>query len=257
MDTKYWGPSGWRLLHLIAENQTVTASHNKKFWSIIPYILPCKFCRASLSTYYEQHPIPSNPKEMGPWLYKIHNCVNAKLREQGQTIIDPPYSIVKKHYRDLLASPCTETSFPGWEFLFCIADNYPGSAPSKPMPDTPEGAERASIGIRNKYNLLTDAERIDAIGTFWSLLPTVLPYTEWRTVWSMHCTAKKEACITDFAGRAAAKRRIWKIKCAMDDALEKHGTDTYYGICREVAAKRSGCSTARRARTCRARPKKQ
>ena len=74
---------------------------------------------------------------------------------------NPPYQAVSTHYRELLGRDCTETVFPGWEFLFCIADNYPGSAPSKPMPDTPgEALEAAAAGRlsakeRNRYHRLS------------------------------------------------------------------------------------------------------
>ncbi len=256
MDTKYWGPSGWKLLHLIAEADTLGGRKiNRTFWESLPYVLPCKFCRASLTEYYEAHPIPTQPADMGEWLYTIHNCVNDKLRSQGQNLPpNPPYQAVSMHYRELLIRDCTETVFPGWEFLFCIADNYPGSAPSKPMPDTPGDAleasrtGRLSAKERNRYNLLSTNQRITMLRRFMSALPAVLPFVYWTELWRQHC--KK-----DFSGRSAAKRTLWCIRCAMDRALHKKSETTYYGLCKELAAKRSGCSTARRARTCRA-PKK-
>lgn len=265
MDTKYWGPSGWKLLHLIAEKESTSKithkdwSIHRHFWSLIPYILPCKFCRASLSIYYEKHSIPHDNRQMRTWLYKIHNLVNAKLREQGQIITDPPYESVKKHYSDLLNADCTGTEFPGWEFLFCIADNYPGTSPSKPMPDTPlhilsANPKDISLKIRNKYNLLTDGERIESLSKFWAIIPQVLPFPVWSAIWAAEC---EKTCGSDFRGRAPAKRRVWKIKCAMDKELHKESEDTYYGLCRKVASKRSGCSTSKNALTCRAIKKTQ
>jgi hypothetical protein len=168
--------------------------------------------------------------------------------------VNPPYQAVSTHYRDLLSRDCTETVFPGWEFLFCIADNYPGTAPSKPMPDTPgeileaARAGRLSMKERNRYNLLGEAERIRMLRRFMGALPAVLPFPLWTGLWRRHC--KKS-----FGGRSEAKRTLWCIRCAMDRALHKKSETTYYGLCKQLAAKRSGCSTARRARTCRA-PKK-
>ena len=93
MDTRFWGPSGWKLFHLItfeADHRT-TSEHSVEFanfFETIPYILPCKFCRASLTDYYRQHPYQINGKmnlklDLKKWMFTIHNCVNGKLRKQG------------------------------------------------------------------------------------------------------------------------------------------------------------------------------
>jgi len=265
MDTKYWGPSGWRLLHLIAENEASMKPVGEeywhglhvRFWSVLPYVLPCKFCRSSLTTYYEKYPIPADNRKMGRWLYKIHNCVNDKLRSQGQNIpAPPPYSAVKKHYRELLGLGCTELNFPGWEFLFCIADNYPGSAPSAPMPDAPANANEISKmddATKNKYNLLTAAERIEYLARFWNSLGAVMPFAEWRSVFDDYCGSRAQ-CVRDFRGSGAAKSRLWALKCRLEGALDKKSKESYYDLCRVVASKRSGCSVSARARTCRAAP---
>jgi hypothetical protein len=247
MDTKYWGPSGWKLLHLIAETDSSQGRKiHRKFWETLPYVLPCKFCRASLTEYYEKYPIPTKSEDMGEWLYKIHNCVNEKLRSQGQTIPpNPPYEAVSKHYKELLERGCTETVFPGWTFLFSIADSYPGSAPSKPMPDTPADTSDLSVKQQNRYNLLGNTERVSWFRRFWKFLPNVLPFPLWTNVW-------RSTCKGDYSGRGAAKRTVWGIRCALDAALKKKSETTYHGLCKELAQKRSGCSTARRARTCRA-----
>ena len=261
MDTKYWGPSGWRLLHLIAEKEAsmkpVAAEYwaglHMRFWSLLPYVLPCKFCRASLTTYYEKYPIPTDNRAMGRWLYKIHNCVSDKLRSQGQHIPTPPsYSEVKKYYRELLNMGCTELSFPGWEFLFCIADNYPGSAPSTPMPDAPEGILAKSPLERNKYNLLTTKERIEYLAQFWYSLGAVMPFQQWRAVFDDYCGSRVQ-CVRDFRGSAAAKSRLWALKCRLEEgSAEEKDKHSYSDLCRVVASKRSGCSASPRAKTCRA-----
>ena len=260
MDTKYWGPSGWRLLHLIAEKEASIENMveiywetlHRPFWLVLPYILPCKFCRTSLATYYEKYPVPHDNRAMGRWLYKIHNCVNAKLRSQGQAVQPaPPYSVVKKHYRSMLDHGCTELTFPGWEFLFCIADNYPGSAaPSTPMPDAPAVVDGLDQASKNKYNLLTAEERIGYLGRFWAVLGSVMPFQEWRDAFGEYCGGPRE-CVRDFRGRRAALARLWQIKCTLEQTLGKKGEDSYYDLCRVVASKRSGCSASARARTCR------
>jgi hypothetical protein len=91
METIYWGPSGWRFLHLI----TFLYPHNPDtedklimcdFMSILPDILPCKYCRASFSKYSTSlkiTPYLETRDLLIEWLYKMHNKVNKKLRAQG------------------------------------------------------------------------------------------------------------------------------------------------------------------------------
>lgn len=245
MDTRYWGPSGWKLLHLIAIGPN--ASKNRTFWEMLPFILPCKFCRASLSIYYEKHPIPKYPSKFSKWLYTIHNCVNNKLREQGQSVdLDPSFTEVNTLYTSLLEQGCTKTYFPGWDFLFSIADNHPASSPSKPMPDAPETPPKTKEE-RNKYNLLTIQERKDALYEFWKSIPDVLPFEEWQSSWKEHQPSIGKV----IQGRKQAISWVWKIRCGLDNDLNILSKDSFYGLCQVLRNHRSGCSTSRNARTCR------
>jgi hypothetical protein len=245
MDTRFWGPSGWRLLHTIAAGKA--ANQNRTFWEMLPYVLPCKFCRHSLSIYYEELPIPSSAEKYDTWLFKIHNKVNDKLRKQGQTLPpDPSLKSVLDHYDSVLQQGCTKTSFPGWSFLFAIADNHPYAAPSAPMPDTPI-PNPTSLKERNQYNLLTPAERKEALRSFWQSIPDVLPFEEWRTSWKKHAGSLSKAV----KNRTSALRWLWRIRCGMDADLHQIGDKNFYGLCKEVANHRSGCSTNKRAKTCR------
>lgn len=114
MDTRFWGPSGWKLLHLISFDYAYSPKNAiiyAKFFDTIPYIIPCKFCRSSLTDYYEQHPYLSNGYinpllDMKKWLYIIHNCVNHKLRKQGiQKDKNPSFAQVVKYYTALPKNP--------------------------------------------------------------------------------------------------------------------------------------------------------
>ena len=248
MDTRFWGPSGWRLLHLISFSDR--ANTNCTFWKSLPFVLPCKFCRYSLTTYYEQHPIPTKQEEFPLWLYKIHNLVNQKLRDQGAHVEpDPPFEEVQTLYTNLLEQGCTRTEFPGWNFVFSIADNHPNSAPSKPMPDTPTPPPK-SLEERNKYNLLTPKERLQQIQKFWKTLPDMLPFEEWRTLWKKSAGPMAKA----LKHRKSTLCWLYRIRCAVDSALEKMSKQNFYGLCKEVASHRSGCSTSSRAKTCRRIP---
>lgn len=242
MDTRYWGPGAWRLLHLIAESQYALKA--KPMWKMLPYVLPCKFCRASLTDYYDQLPIPSKQEEFSEWLYKIHNMVNKKLRDQGQNIPpDPPYSAVKERYKTMLEQGCTKTEFPGWEFFFCIADNHPDSSPSKPMPDAPSTVP-TSYKEKNRYNLLTPEERKVFLAKFWKSIPQALPFKEWQGWWTQcsHFSTKS---------RRDALQWLWKVRCCVREHLQTMSTITFHGLCKQVATHRSGCSKSTRARTCR------
>jgi hypothetical protein len=240
MDTRYWGSSGWQLLHLIAAKGAC-----KSFWETIPFILPCKFCRASLSEFYNELPPPTTNQSL--WLYKIHNKVNNKLRNQGTyTSPDPSQVKVIENYKSLLKQGFTKTYFPGWEFLFSIADNHPYCSPSKPMPDAPETPPK-SLEEKNHYNLLTPSERIHQLKTFWTLLPDALPFKEWSSSWKKHEGPIKQA----IKNRRSIKCWLWKIKCGLESDLEQLGTTSFNGLCKQVAKHRSGCSTSKKAKTCR------
>ena len=244
MDTRYWGPSGWQLLHLIASKGAP-----KSFWKTIPYILPCKFCRTSLTEYYQSLPIPTTKQDV--WLYKIHNKVNAKLRSQGQTVQpDPKQTDVIEHYKNLLAQGCTKTYFPGWEFIFSIADNHPYCSPSKPMPDAPSVIP-SSLEEKNLYNLLTPNERVEQLKNFWIELSNALPFEEWKQSWKKHAGPISKAT----HNRKSALSWLWRIRCGMENDLQQLGNKDFHGLCKEVAKHRSGCSTSTRAKTCRSRPK--
>jgi len=120
MDTRYWGPSGWELFHLIA----FKSENPEKILGMMKDVLPCKFCRESTAQYTEELPLKEDP---GKWLYDIHNKVNQKLRSQcmndPQVINpgpDPSFDEIKKRYEFLKPS-----KVPGRDFLFSIAANYP------------------------------------------------------------------------------------------------------------------------------------
>jgi len=241
MDTRYWGPSGWQLLHLIAAKGA-----SKDFWETIPYILPCKFCRASLTDFYKELPVPATHQDV--WLYKIHNKVNKKLRDQGQNVKpDPKEKEVIEHYKNLLEQGCTKTFFPGWEFVFSIADNHPYCSPSKPMPDAPTEPLK-SIEEKNRYNLLTPTERVQQLKKFWKTLPDALPFKEWQ--WNKHAGPIGRA----IKNRKSALPWLWRIRCGIEKDLEQLGNSSFHGLCKEVAKHRSGCSTSTKAKTCRSRP---
>jgi hypothetical protein len=126
IDTRYWGPSGWQLFHLIA----FFSESPQQILYILADVLPCKFCRASTMKFMKDHPLKGDP---GKWMYDIHNMVNNKLRTQclGDPLVvnpgeDPSFEVVKSTYEKMKPN-----QVPGRDFLFCVASNFP----EKPEPE--------------------------------------------------------------------------------------------------------------------------
>jgi hypothetical protein len=243
MDTRYWGPSGWSLLHLVAA--TKTKNEVVEFLETLPYVLPCKFCRASLSKYYKELPL-SGIDHLDRWMYQIHNKVNGKLRKQGQAIPpNPPFSKVQKIYQEKFESGCTRTDFPGWEFLFSIAKCHPLSGEkSTPIQDAPPLETLKTDLEKNEWNVLEPEKRYTYWVRFWKALPDALPFQEWRTSWTKHglnpAKTSKEMV-----------RSLWRLRCAFENDLELLNKTTYSSLCRDLSLHKSGCSKKVRAKTCR------
>lgn len=254
MDTRYWGPSGWRLLHLISfadgKNAALCA-----FFQTLPYVLPCKYCRQSLSEYIQADPVDCAVREgrLPRWLWRIHNDVNAKLRRQGlarAATPDPSFAAVKEVYEDRLAAGCTRTVFEGWEFLFSVAESHPfqreggAGVPIQGHPPLEELATASPLE-RNRWNVMTPAERYPYYAKFWELLPEVLPFPEWRAAWKKAAGTESPVC------RSACLKWVWRIRASMEKDLELLNRTTYESLCKELRSYRSGCARGARGKTCR------
>jgi hypothetical protein len=250
MDTRFWGPSGWKLLHLIS--LVKLNDFHAPFLETIPYILPCKFCRASLTDYYRKHPYEMekgriNPKlNMEKWMFTIHNCVNDKLRSQGlHAEANPTYSEVKKNNKILLHQPWNEQLALLWDFLFAVAYNHPKEtiADSKPMPDCPKTVLKCKDHCeKNKWNVLSFKKRYEWFRRFWLFLPAVLP-------WHIHHHWEKVEKINKptLECRRSTLAWLWRMRCGLD--AEFH--DPYTSICKKIATYSSDCGSSRGAITCR------
>ena len=253
MDTRYWGPSGWRLLHLITFAGSKANGVNSKmceFFNTLPYVLPCKYCRKSLSEYMAKDPVECNRKNLPKWLWRIHNDVNAKLRTQRVHIEpDPSFPIVETIYVERLAAGCSRTQFEGWEFLFSIAEAHPYSRAGRstvPIPGHPAIEDIKEPLELNRWNLMKSDDRIIYYNRFWELLPSVLPFQEWSDSWVEAVKSSgPPICRTD------CLRYLWNIRRHMESKLELLDRTSYDSLCKELRDNRSGCSTSTRSRTCR------
>ena len=257
MDTRFWGPSGWECLHQITfayepeQKQTV-----KELFEMLPFVLPCKFCRASLTTYMKSDPIDLTSRDaLSRWLWRIHNAVNDKLRKQGQDVApDPTFESVKTYYTDSLASGCTQTHFPGWTFLFSIAENHPlckESRKTTPLPDAPPRSPGMTDEDLNEWNLLQPEERVPYYRRFWAAIWGSLPYHEWRSIWEKE--ARKVGLLKHTGNRWALLKALWRLRCTMESELELQNRTRFADLCRTLANHRSGCAKSKRAITCRKR----
>jgi hypothetical protein len=265
MDTRFWGPSGWKLLHLVAQEPIHSKAHASavlEWFELLEYILPCKYCRASFHDYMRLQPLTAtileNTEAFAYWLYEIHNRVNGKLRGQGLlTAPDPQWSEVAQRYRHLHASLCDGVPLLGWDFMTSVAYSTPAKDfKPLPMPDTPEFCNKWDMAKKNRYNLLTTQERLPFLRRWWNLIPSILPCAAWRRAWAH--AYKKTGQPPLPRGRDAVMRWMWKIEervCAGLRCPTPHRS--YPALCREVAAFESGCSRQRRGKTCRTLRKRQ
>lgn len=254
MDTRFWGPSGWRLLHLITFTYDPDKCKKgvKEVFEMLPYVLPCKFCRHSLSEYYEADPLApalKSKKTLSRWLWRIHNAVNGKLRGQGiNTSPDPTFAEVQKVYAERVAAGCTRTDFEGWDFLFSVAENHPLTQSAKnslPL-EKPEGGEASTPDLRNRWNMMKPEERMEYYERFWKSLGCALPFAEWRDAWK-DCHPRWTALQT----KRTWIKELWKIRCCLENRLELANREEFGTLCKRLAEHRSGCGRKRRAKTCR------
>lgn len=265
MDTRFWGPSGWQLLHLItfAYKPERDKTSICDFFEVLPYVLPCKFCRHSLSGYYEEDPIDkhcSSPLRLQKWLWNLHNQVNAKLRSQGlvskdHAYKDVPFEKVQDIYSNRLEEGCARTHFPGWEFLFSLAETHPFTKESKhstPIKNAPPLEELNTDFLQNKWNILSPEKRLPYYKKFLDLLPKVLPFEEWRQVWKQTSNDFTDSC---WNTKQSTFRHLWKLRCSLEKELQLLNTTNYFSLCRQIQNVKSGCSTSSRSKTCRKKKK--
>lgn len=228
MDTRFWGPSGWQLLHLIAHSQKGPNEPYELFFNNIKNVLPCKFCRASTTEFVEQE-IPLHPSisRVDEWLYKLHNRVNQKLREQSAkdpSIRDPgpnpTFEEVKKKYETFLKyRPHDIKVVPGADFLFTLAYNYP----DKPTSD-----------------------QVEAHHLFWDTLKEIFPYAHMRQ--SLQGYISKHAIYPALQSRSLYMQWVHGLL----KKLCRGKVRSYRGMCQHVGYYKSACNSPMyRGKTCR------
>ena len=135
MDTRIWGPGGWKLLHSIAEDTTTTLRWKIKLTKTLHKILPCVYCRDSFAIYEKQLGLNMDCDDFSKTMYRIHNKVNLKLEKQGYVVRRASsYQSVQKRYQTLNQRlESTNCDDLGYLFIGCVVFNYPSTNPSKEL----------------------------------------------------------------------------------------------------------------------------
>jgi hypothetical protein len=259
MDTRFWGPSGWRLLHITSfQAPELPTNHLISFFKNLPFVLPCKFCRASLTDYYAADPIPEDPADYARWLYRIHNRVNGKLRDQKLLDTpDPAWDEIRGRYMEWVRAPCTKRRMVGWDFLFSVAYTTPSNrVATAPMVGAPPVDVLKTPELLNRWGMLKREARIPYFESWWSSLVHVLPFPEWRAAWKKALDANGSAPVRK--GRQAVTAWLFKMEKAVCKLLnEAQPHDSFEGLCSELSTFSSGCGKAsKRVKTCRATKKR-
>jgi hypothetical protein len=120
VDVKFWGPSGWKLLHAISFESN---PEKQALFTVLGDVLPCKYCRKSTKMFIKQRPVTGDTAE---WLYDLHNKVNHKLEMQHakdpsvpRPMPSPSFSEVQMRYKNGLA-PLDSYK----DFLYSMAFNF-------------------------------------------------------------------------------------------------------------------------------------
>lgn len=228
MDTRYWGPDAWQLLHSIAVSypskpSKIDAENYYLFFGTIKDILPCIYCRISFNEYSDQLPIENylkNGKSLSYWLYLMHNKVNEKLRNQNLQISeDPEFDTFHQKYLEKVKIICNDIKciyrLPGWEFMYCVLFNYTAK--------------------KNKI----DEVRKQSYITFFKLLPQIVPFPSLRDVMLKYIELFPiEDCM-----QSRTLMKLWcynleKMFCEINQIKYSKFTER----CRSIELYRAGCN---------------
>lgn len=84
IDTAVWGPSMWRVLHILSLLAPATA------WAKVPVALdgalPCPECRTHFHEWVVAHPLTASGDGPRDWVAALHNAVNDRLSRPSWTM---------------------------------------------------------------------------------------------------------------------------------------------------------------------------
>jgi hypothetical protein len=132
MDTRFWGPYGWKFLHTLpyAYNPRSDKERGamKGFLKLLGEMLPCIYCRRSYTQYYKEMPVDNHlgsVARLEKWMYELHNKVNGKLRGQGiLKTKNPSFKCIQSANKFLYENETGNKRVPGINFIYIIAFHY-------------------------------------------------------------------------------------------------------------------------------------
>jgi hypothetical protein len=229
MDTRFWGPDGWLLLHSITEKYPNNPSEHIKdiyynFFHSIEHILPCVYCRNSFAQYMIDLPIDDylkNKKQLCLWMYKIHNKVNDKLKSQGlHSIPNPTFKIIYERYKQYVIKVQSDNQVPGFDFLYSIIFNHASNLDKLPK------------------------HRIDQLIIFLNLLPIILPFNLLKKLYLEYIIHNP---IEKYRGSAKSlKVWIFELQIKYNQKINKTAI-CFHKTCTYIDKFKTGCSN----KTCR------
>ena len=223
MDTRFWGPPAWILLHTLAYHYNPNLKlEYRLFFDNLKYVLPCIYCRASFIEYTERLPIDTyldNRDDLFKWLYEIHNMVNDKLRSQGLVNWENPSleeitQIYSQISIDLNLCKTRDKSIMGWNFLYCVAFVYPENG--------------KDIAQTNQYH---------GYLTFFNILGKILP-GNYKLLYNEYLSNNQIIIALD--SRQSLKKWVYTLERFMNAYFKIH-CDTFVDIEDLIESYRAGC----------------
>jgi hypothetical protein len=205
MDTRFWGPPGWKLFHQISYKYPENPTDQNKldygmFYSNLAYVLPCKYCRNSFTKYIKNLPIQDylvSRAKLTEWIYLMHNKVNGKLRRQGfLKTPNPSFEEVNQKYAECADVKC---QLPGWDFIYSLVFNYP-----KEQTELPPGQALAVLN-------------------FFTYLGKVIPCEEYRKHYNKFVST--DPIQNHLMNQDSLLKWLYNINCKINDKINETNTN--------------------------------
>lgn len=129
MDPNIWGPQMWKLFNAVAihadkltqQGRTEHQELTVRFFNIMSFLLPCKYCRLSYSKFLMEIPLIPTCKFV-QWVWTLHEKVNDKLNK-------PPNCRLRfKQFQQRIASYSSYIDANDlFDICYILAINYEGA----------------------------------------------------------------------------------------------------------------------------------
>lgn len=95
MDDFKWGPFFWYFIHRIASYEKNKVSDVKKFYYILPFLIPCSECKIHTIEYYKKDNYLDceSLEDLFRWSFRFHNSINMKNNKKIHF-----YNILENYY---------------------------------------------------------------------------------------------------------------------------------------------------------------